>query len=65
MGEFFLINNPNNKVNLNGQIFTFIENLNENNKNASDTVQEDMYATLYDENDYFEKSPRFITKFEK
>lgn len=65
MGDFFLINNPNNNVALNGQIFSFIEGLAKNTSEINDNVSEDLYATSYGEDDYFEKSPRFITKFEK
>lgn len=61
MGNFVAINNPYNSINLDGKHFA----IKSSPTMIGDDVPEDPYLTSYDENDYFEKSPRFITKFEK
>lgn len=61
MGDFFAINNPNNMLRLNGNALAFRQEI---SHDLIDT-KEDPYLNLYTEDDYFEKSPRFITKFER
>ena len=63
MNDFVLINNPNNLINLNGQFFVYDNIIIRGN--TKDSQNEDIYATAYDEEEFFEKSPRLITRFEK
>ena len=62
MNSFVLINNPNNLISLNGNFFMY-DNV------APETpvtdLNEDVYAVAYGDDDYFEKSPRFIATFKK
>ncbi len=61
MGEYFAINNPNNSVTLNNAIFSIYNPVIADKTN----IKEDPYIPMYRDEDYFEKSPRFITQFEK
>lgn len=60
MGPFFAINNPNNLVKLNSGF-----NVKQVTNIVDPNIKEDPYINLYDDNSYFEKSPRFITEFER
>ena len=61
MGEFWLINNPNNMLKLNYQV---IEEKQDVFEETTNEIKSDPYMQLYSESDYFEKAPRFITEFE-
>ena len=61
MGKFLAINNPNGLIRLSNTHFVAMR---EDNASQQDAL-EDSYLTLYGEEDYFEKSPRFITRFAK
>ncbi len=62
MGDFFIINNPNNLVKINERLALkssdVIETIDAN-------FQENPYIINHLETDYFEKSPRFISGFER
>lgn len=59
MGNFWFINNPNSLVTESEVIKLY-----ESPTNSAITIKSDMYLNQYNESDYFEKSPRFITEFE-
>ena len=61
MGSFWIVNNPNNLVKLSGQNISLRQNV----VSSNSVVKSDPYLVLYNESDYFEKSPRFITEFER
>ncbi|MBR2587815.1 MAG: type VII secretion protein EssC [Bacilli bacterium] len=61
MNSFIAINNPRGAIRLNGNIFA----LRVDNVEINSEIKENIYLELYNDEDYFEKSPRFITKFER
>ena len=60
MGSFIVINNPNNQVKINSNAFVPYQD----QIVMQEMAKEDNYIPLYKDDDYFEKAPRFITKFE-
>lgn len=58
IGDFWLINSPGKLTSIKAEEVV-IEDTQENS-----TIKSNPYITLYNDDDYFEKSPRFITEFE-